>query len=125
MNTLKEKGLAWLELVRPIRRERMRYLMRHRFDDKQADLAAKLGCQPDYISRCLSGDKNIGEEFARNIEDACGLPCYWMDGRNKNMTIEDAQFIAEFERSLTVHEVPDNIKAAIKTMVTSMPPKAA
>ncbi|MBY8934237.1 hypothetical protein [Pseudomonas fluorescens] len=47
-------------------------------------LAKRLDKQPDYISRCLyppekAGRKNIGEEFARQIENTYGLQRYELD----------------------------------------------
>lgn len=50
----------------------------------KAKLAKRLGKQADYISRCLyppekDGRKNIGEDFAREIEQAYKLPMYSLD----------------------------------------------
>lgn len=50
----------------------------------KSKLAKRLDKQPDYISRCLyppekPGRKNIGEEFARQIEDAYELDRYALD----------------------------------------------
>lgn len=47
-------------------------------------MAKRLDKQPDYISRCLyppdkPGRKNIGEDFAREIENAYGLNRYDLD----------------------------------------------
>ncbi|WP_150752701.1 helix-turn-helix transcriptional regulator [Pseudomonas fluorescens] len=59
--------------------------MKQRFDGKQARLADALGKSANYISRCLSTSmpaasrKNIGEDFAREIEQALGLDRYQLD----------------------------------------------
>lgn len=50
----------------------------------KADLAKRVDKQPDYISRCLyspekKGGKNIGEGFARLIEEKFGLARYAFD----------------------------------------------
>lgn len=60
------------------RRENMKRLIKDRFGT-QAALAEALGKQPDYISRCLKGTKNIGDEFADEIEEKLDLPEYWLD----------------------------------------------
>lgn len=50
----------------------------------KAEFARRLGKQADYISRCLypaekKGGKNVGEDFAREIEREFNLPVYAMD----------------------------------------------
>lgn len=71
--------------ISEIRRENLRALMKQRFDGKQARLADALGKSANYISRCLStapssaGSKNIGEDFARDIETKLGLERYQLD----------------------------------------------
>ena len=50
----------------------------------KADFAKRVDKQPDYISRCLyspekKGGKNIGEDFARLIEEKFGLARYAFD----------------------------------------------
>lgn len=49
------------------------------FHGKQVAFASAVGIVPDYISRCLSGKKKIGELIARRIEVRIGLPRGWMD----------------------------------------------
>jgi hypothetical protein len=59
--------------------------MTTRFGGAKVRLADKLGKSPSYIARCLSltiapeNRKKIGEEFARQIEEALGLKRYEMD----------------------------------------------
>jgi len=72
-----------------IRRTNLLYLMDREYGLGQrgakAKLAKRLGKQADYISRCLypagkDGRKNIGEDFAREIEVAFNLNSYALDG---------------------------------------------
>lgn len=69
--------------ISEIRRSNLRRLMQSRFEGKQARLADALGKSPNYISRCLSASstsrKNIGEDFAREIESTLGLARYSLD----------------------------------------------
>jgi phage repressor protein C with HTH and peptisase S24 domain len=71
--------------ISDIRRENLRSLMKQHFEGKQARLADALGKSANYISRCLSTSmpassrKNIGEDFAREIEQALGLDRYRLD----------------------------------------------
>lgn len=59
----------------------------------KADFAKRVDKQPDYISRCLyppekKGMKNIGEDFARLIEERFGLARYSFDSPNLGDTGE-------------------------------------
>ena len=71
-----------MEDVRRIRRERLRRLLDEQFPGRggQALLVQVLDRQTGYISRCLNGEKPIGEVFARHVEQALHLPRYWLDG---------------------------------------------
>ncbi|MWV17537.1 XRE family transcriptional regulator [Pseudomonas sp. L-22-4S-12] len=71
-----------------IRRTNLQALMDREYGVAQrgakAKLAKRLGKQADYISRCLyppgkEGRKNIGEDFAREIEVAFKLGTYSLD----------------------------------------------
>lgn len=90
--------------ISDIRRENLRKLMTERFKGKQAAIASALDKSPNYISRCLSaapgaaGKKNIGEEFAREIENVFGLARYQLD--QEDMTpprpvTSNAEFIGD------------------------------
>lgn len=59
-----------------IRRERLRQLVNEY--GTQTALADVLGIEQNYISRCLSGAKRIGEDFAARVEEATGKPAGWM-----------------------------------------------
>lgn len=71
-----------------IRRQNLQTLMDREYGIGQrgakAALAKRLGKPPDYISRCLyppgkNGRKNIGEDFAREIEASFKLGAYALD----------------------------------------------
>lgn len=71
-----------------IRRHNLQALMDEEYGTgargAKSKLAKRLDKQPDYISRCLyppekPGRKNIGEDFARQIEAVYGLDKYLMD----------------------------------------------
>lgn len=91
--------------ISDIRRENLRSLMKQRFDGKQARLADALGKSANYISRCLSttpssaGSKNIGEDFARDIESKLGLERYQLDrpGMQPAAKVEsNAEYLGQF-----------------------------
>ncbi len=71
-----------MEDVRHIRRQRLRRILDEQFPGRggQALLAQVLDRQTGYVSRCLNGEKPIGEVFARHVEQALHLPRYWLDG---------------------------------------------
>lgn len=65
--------------IKEIRRKNLRRLIDEKFERKQANLATAIDVQPDYISRCLSGKKGIGEDLARKLEAISGKEKYWLD----------------------------------------------
>lgn len=74
--------------LREIRRRNLKRLMDREFGlgarGAQSRLAERLGKPQNFLSRCLfdpdkKGAKNIGEDFAREIEDAFKLDRYAMD----------------------------------------------
>jgi phage repressor protein C with HTH and peptisase S24 domain len=95
--------------ISDIRRENLRSLMKQRFDGKQARLADALGKSANYISRCLSTSmpaasrKNIGEDFAREIEQALGLDRYQLDkagmpkDEDRAGTVSNAQYLGPID----------------------------
>jgi hypothetical protein len=62
-----------------LRVQKLRTLIRTRFNGLQRNLAEAIERQPDYISRCLSGKKRVGEDLARDIERLLKLPPFWLD----------------------------------------------
>jgi len=74
--------------INETRRRNLRLLMDRTYGvnarGAQTRMAEKLGKSQNYLSRCLApaekeGSKNIGEEFARQIEEAFELAAYAMD----------------------------------------------
>ena len=45
---------------------------------KRADLAARLGVSPQYVSKLLSGTENLSFKSVANIEDKLGISCFAM-----------------------------------------------
>ena len=45
---------------------------------KRADLAARLGVSPQYVSKLLSGTENLSFKSIANIEDKLGISCFAM-----------------------------------------------
>lgn len=72
--------------VYEIRRKRLAQL-REEYGTQTA-LAEKVGVEQNYISRCLSGAKNIAEEFAGRVEAATGKPTGWLSRLEKSGPIE-------------------------------------
>ncbi len=89
-----------METLREIRRQRLRRLLATQFAGRggQSQLARALGRQSGYLSRCLSGDKAIGEDFARHIEQELRLPRYWLDGAHLEGQALGEEQVALLER---------------------------
>ena len=89
-----------MESLRKIRKERLRQILDQQFPGRggQALLAQVLERQTGYVSRCLSGEKPIGEVFARHVERALHLPRYWLDGMHVDGRMISAQQAALLER---------------------------
>ena len=64
------------------RRLRLEQILTERYPGRggRSALAARLGRQPGYVSRCLNGSKRVGEAFARYIELRLQVPAFWLDG---------------------------------------------
>ncbi len=64
------------------RRQRLLQLLAERFPGRggRSALALRIERQPGYVSRCLNGQKRIGEAFARDVELRLHLPPFWLDG---------------------------------------------
>lgn len=43
---------------------------------KRAELAARLGVSPQYVSKLLSGTENLSFKSIANIEDKLGITCF-------------------------------------------------
>ena len=91
-----------MEDLRRIRRERLRRILDEQFPGRggQALLAQVLDRQTGYISRCLNGEKPIGEVFARHVEQSLHLPRYWLDGERsegRTITTRHAALLERFD----------------------------
>ena len=65
--------------IHEVRRQNLARLINERFGGKQKRLADAIDRQPDYVSRVLKGTKNVGEGFARHIEESLHLERGAMD----------------------------------------------
>lgn len=68
--------------IHAIRRANLQRLIDERFDGVQARLAHAIRRPANYVWRLLSDGphaKSLGEELARAIEEATGVPRYWLD----------------------------------------------
>lgn len=45
---------------------------------KRADLAARFGVSPQYVSKLLSGTENLSLKSVAHIEDKLGITCFAM-----------------------------------------------
>lgn len=80
----------------------MRKILDEQFPGRggQALLAQVLDRQTGYLSRCLNGDKPIGEVFARHVEEALHLPRYWLDGvqaQGRSMSTHHVALLERFD----------------------------
>jgi len=64
--------------IQDIRRQRLRQLIRERYDDSQARFIDETGENQGEISGLLR-TKSFGEKKARNLEKKAGLPTGWLD----------------------------------------------
>lgn len=89
-----------MEDLRKIRKERLREILDQQFPGRggQAALAHVLERQTGYVSRCLSGEKTIGESFARHVERSLHLPRFWLDRAHFDGRMLSARQVALLER---------------------------
>ena len=64
---------AWLRWSRQLAITLMGYMQDHGM--KRADLAARLGVSPQYVSKLLSGTENLSFKSIAHIEDKLGITC--------------------------------------------------
>lgn len=69
--------------------------------------------------------RDVGPDLARKLEAGCDKPIGWMDIDHSASTLppEDARFISEIQQDVAVYAVPDHIKQAILTLISSTPKK--
>ena len=80
-------------------------------------LAARLERQPGYVSRCLNGNKRIGEAFARHVELRLQLPAFWLDGLPEPDQVLSARQIDLLRAfaELTVEQQDEVLRAIAET----------
>lgn len=69
--------------------------------------------------------RDVGPDLARKLEEGCGKPTGWMDADHSanNLPTADAQFINEVRQDVAQYDVPEHVKQAILTLITSSPKK--
>lgn len=72
-NWRKENG-SWLRWSRQLAVSLIGYMQANGM--KRADLAARLGVSPQYVSKLLSGTENLSFKSIANIEDKLGISCF-------------------------------------------------
>ncbi|MDE5902182.1 MAG: helix-turn-helix domain-containing protein [Muribaculaceae bacterium] len=72
----RRENAGWLRWSRQMAATLMGYMQIHGM--KRADLAARLGVSPQYVSRLLSGTENLSFKSIANIEDKLGISCLSM-----------------------------------------------
>jgi hypothetical protein len=66
--------------LKQTRIERLKsYARSHGVLDNPAGLGALIGKRPNQVYNLLHGGASFGEKVARSIEQAAGLPPYWLD----------------------------------------------
>ena len=67
---------------------RVRQLIDENFNGRQADFAKAIKKAPTQVSHWLTGERNIGDGVASQIEAAFDLPRGWLDGNGTAEVIE-------------------------------------
>lgn len=69
----RKENAGWLRWSRQLAVNLIGYMQDNGL--KRADLAAKLGVTPQYVSKLLSGTENLSFKSIANIEDKLGITC--------------------------------------------------
>lgn len=72
----RKENAGWLKWSQRMAVTLMGYMQRNSM--KRADLAAKLGVSPQYVSKLLSGTENLSFKSIANIEEKLGITCFEM-----------------------------------------------
>lgn len=72
----RKENAGWLKWSRQLATALMGYMQDNGL--KRADLAARLGVSPQYVSKLLSGTENLSFKSVANIEDRLGINCFVM-----------------------------------------------
>lgn len=82
------------------------------------------GFSPSYVSQLLSGTRGIGDEVATKIEDRLGLSPGYLDHESApDLPPADQQFLATVTEGIATHEIPEHVRQAILTLISSSPEK--
>ena len=74
--TWRKGNASWLRWSRQLAVTLIGYMQDNGL--KRADLAARLGVSPQYVSKLLSGTENLSFKSVANIEDKLGITCLAM-----------------------------------------------
>jgi SOS-response transcriptional repressor LexA len=77
-----------------IRRRNLKWLVDNRFDGIQSRFGSAIDRQSDYVSRLLSGKKQLGEKLARRIESLLQLQERWLDTEHTSIANEKPELAA-------------------------------
>lgn len=72
--TWRKENAGWLRLARQFAVILIGYMQDNGL--KRADLAARLGVSPQYVSKLLSGTENLSFKSIANIEEKLGITCF-------------------------------------------------
>lgn len=72
---------------------RLQELITKRFGGAQSAAATGLDLSPTYLSDVLRGRRKIGEQLARRLEQAAGLPAGWMDKERGAPRAEELEIV--------------------------------
>lgn len=72
----RKENASWLRWSRQLAVTLIGYMQDNGL--KRADLAARLGVSPQYVSKLLSGTENLSFKSIANIEDKLGISCFAM-----------------------------------------------
>lgn len=75
-STWRKENASWLRWSRQLAVTLIGYMQDNGL--KRADLAARLGVSPQYVSKLLSGSENLSFKSIANIEDKLGINCFVM-----------------------------------------------
>lgn len=94
-----------MEEIYARRRDRLRKLIDDRFDGVDGAFADEVQRPRPNISQLLSGNRRMGEDIARSIEEHMKLPPYWMEGLD--LAADDLELIS------AINNLPKDRKAFI------------
>lgn len=72
----RKENASWLRWSRQLATTLMGYMQANGM--KRADLAARLGVSPQYVSKLLSGTENLSFKSIAHIEEKLGITCLSM-----------------------------------------------